>query len=102
MFQNIASESFQEKYANHHDPLILDVRTPEEYKAGHIPGAVNINIQDPDFIDQVEALGEKEAYLVYCRSGNRSAKACQILAGHGHENLYNLSGGILEWTGEVK
>lgn len=102
MFQNIQSENFQAKLSEHKDPVILDVRTPEEYQAGHIPGSVNINIQDSNFIDQVEALGEKDTYLVYCRSGNRSAQACQIMAAHGHENLYNLAGGILEWTGEVE
>ncbi len=102
MFENIPSNKFQEKIEQHKDPIILDVRTPEEYQDGHIPGAVNINIQDSNFIDQIESQGDKEAYLIYCRSGSRSAKACQIMASHGHENLYNLAGGILEWTGEIE
>lgn len=102
MFQNIDADKFREKTANKDKALILDVRTPEEYADKHIPGSVNINIQDPDFQDKIDELPDDKEYLVYCRSGGRSARACVMMASQGFENLYNLEGGILEWNGEVE
>lgn len=102
MFENIDAPSFKKKIEDSDQTIVLDVRTPEEYNAGHIPGSYNINIQDPDFMDKIDEFDEHKTYMVYCRSGKRSARACQIMASQGFENLYNLSGGILEWTGEVE
>jgi phage shock protein E len=58
---------------------VVDVRTPEEYASGHAPGAVNIDVQAPEFRAQVEELDAGESYLVYCRSGNRSAQAAAVM-----------------------
>lgn len=102
MFENINAQSFQHKTEDTENTVILDVRTPQEYQEGHIPGAVNINIQDPDFMDELDELAPDKTYLVYCRSGVRSAKACQMMGSQGFEKLYNLDGGILEWTGNVE
>ena len=76
---------------------LLDVRTPEEYAAGHIAGAININVQS----DVFQRLAEKElskdsTILVYCRSGRRSLDAADILVGLGYK-VVNLKGGIIEW-----
>lgn len=80
---------------------IIDVRTPEEYKSGHIPGAKNINILSPDFTSKVEKLGKSKNFYVYCRSGSRSASACAQMSKLGFENLYNLVGGTLGWQGDL-
>lgn len=101
MFQNIDSKTFQEKIKQNANIFLLDVRTPEEYNEKHIPGALNINIQDPDFQDKIDELPGDKEYLVYCRSGSRSAKACMMMASQGFENLCNLDGGILDWKGET-
>lgn len=80
--------------------VIIDVRTPEEYKAGHIPDATLININDPEFAAKIDALDKKKTYLVYCAAGKRSSKASQVMSGKGFEQVYNLEGGFTNWNGE--
>jgi phage shock protein E len=53
----------------------VDVRTPDEYASGHVPGALNLDVQAPDFRTRAAQLDRSKRYLVYCRSGNRSAQA---------------------------
>jgi rhodanese-related sulfurtransferase len=83
---------------------VLDVRTPAEYAEGHLPGAVNIDVSAPDFATRVAALDKNAPYAVYCRSGNRSAAALEVMKGQGFTGAYHLAGGIGAWTaagGEV-
>lgn len=54
---------------------VIDVRTPEEFAAGHIDGAARIGLEDPDFAGQIAELDPADTYVVYCRTGNRSAQA---------------------------
>jgi rhodanese-related sulfurtransferase len=78
--------------------IILDVRTVEEYEEIFIPNAILANILEPnEFMDVVEKLEKKSKIFVYCRSGVRSQKACNILDQLGFKETYNLNGGILEW-----
>ena len=77
--------------------VVLDVRTPEEFKAGHIPGAVNINFNSPDFDKQIGALDKNKTYLVHCAAGGRSAKACKKLDNVGFKELYDLAPGFKGW-----
>jgi rhodanese-related sulfurtransferase len=55
-----------------------------------------------NFIDEVDALDKDRPYFIYCRSGNRSGQACQLLESKGFTKTYNLLGGMLEWSGELK
>jgi len=75
--------------------MLLDVRTVEEYKAGHIPGAklMPVDILDKHLADIPK---DKQVY-VYCHSGKRSARAAKLLAGHGFTNIENVQGGIEAW-----
>ncbi|MCC6612872.1 MAG: rhodanese-like domain-containing protein [Anaerolineae bacterium] len=74
--------------------LLVDVRTPEEFAEGHIPGAVNISVQTlPDRLNEIP---RDIPVVVYCRSGNRSGQASQILAQAGYETIYDL-GAITAW-----
>lgn len=76
---------------------LLDVRTPQEFAAGHIQNAVNIDVQDPDFEQKVLASMKRDKPVyVYCRSGKRSMAAANILAKEGYK-VVNLDGGILGW-----
>jgi phage shock protein E len=78
--------------------VVLDVRTPEEYAAGHLAGAQNIDVESSDFASQIAALDTSATYAVYCRSGNRSATAMAAMVDAGFEHVSDLSGGITAWT----
>jgi len=69
------------------DAVVIDVRTPEEYDAAHIADAQLIDIQGPDFTEGIEALDPAQTYVVYCRSGNRSAVAAEQMRAIGLEVL---------------
>lgn len=77
---------------------ILDVRTAEEYAAGHIPGAVNLPVQSADFGARVSALDPAGTYAVYCRSGNRSQPAVAAMAAAGIADVYELAVGTTGWA----
>jgi rhodanese-related sulfurtransferase len=77
--------------------VILDVRTPAEYAAGHIEGAINIDYQAADFRDRVSKLEKVKSYLVYCRTGVRSAAASDIMVDLGFYYVSNMTGGITDW-----
>lgn len=97
---DLSQNEWATQVAQNPDAIVLDVRTPEEFEEGHIPNAQLLNIREPQsFMDGLEHLSKAETYYVYCRSGARSAQACQIMASQGFETTYNLLGGILEWEG---
>ena len=77
--------------------VVLDVRTPEEVAAGHLPGQRNIDFYDADFVSQLDELDKDVPYLVYCRSGNRSEVAVQQMRDLGFTTIYELEGGVLGW-----
>lgn len=89
--------TIMEKYE---DYIILDVRTPEEFKEKHIPGAINI----PNEVigkSEIASLPRKDQLiLVYCRSGRRSKEAAEKLVALGYTNIVEF-GGIIYWTGET-
>lgn len=74
--------------------VTVDVRTPAEYAAGHIDGAVNINVEDAAFDQQIAALDKAATYAVYCHSGRRSTLATDAMSQAGFTHVYNLAGGI--------
>ena len=80
---------------------ILDVRTAEEYAQGHIPAARNIDVLKDDFVQNISGLDKSKSYLVYCRSGKRSAKALQIMKENGFTHVKHLKGGFEAWKGPV-
>lgn len=77
---------------------LADVRTPEEYAEGHLPGAFNVDWKAGDFLEQMESACPKETPVaLYCRSGRRSAEAAKQLSKAGY-TVYNMLGGYLAWT----
>lgn len=82
------------------DYIILDVRTEQEYKAGHIPNAVCIPNETITDKEPPELPDKNQLILVYCRSGRRSKEAAQKLADLGYTNVKEF-GGIIDWTGET-
>jgi len=77
--------------------VVLDVRTPEEFKAGHIAGATNINFRAADFEKRVADLDKNKSYLVHCASGGRSTSCLSVLKKLKFESVYHLDGGINAW-----
>lgn len=77
--------------------IVLDVRTKKEFEAGHIPGAINIDVNGPDFAKQVAALNTNKVYLVHCAAGRRGAVACEKMAKLNFGTCYNLQGGMTAW-----
>jgi rhodanese-related sulfurtransferase len=78
------------------DPAVtvLDVRTPAEFAAGHLAGAVNVDVESAQFVSVIETLDRDGTYALYCRSGRRSQVASDAMAAAGFTGLYNLSGGL--------
>ncbi|MCC5923320.1 MAG: rhodanese-like domain-containing protein [Crocinitomicaceae bacterium] len=90
------------QYNDEENAVILDVRTPGEWAEGIIAGAQKLNIMDTqNFVAEIEQMDKSKSYFIYCRSGNRSGQACQIMEQFGFEKTYNLVGGVMEWTGEL-
>jgi phage shock protein E len=73
--------------------VVVDVRTPSEYAAGHIAGARNIDVEAGDFAANISSLDKKASYLVYCRSGRRSALAADQMAAAGFTDI--VDGGAM-------
>lgn len=83
---------------------VIDVRTKEEYDAGHIKGALNFDYYSDDFEEKIESqLKDKnKPYIVYCRSGMRSLYSAQILEDLGYTDVTNMKGGFLAWQSAGK
>ncbi len=78
--------------------ITLDVRTPGEFAEGHIEGAQLIDFQSGNFENEISSLDKNATYAVYCRSGNRSGQAVKVMHDAGFHNVYNLNGGVIDWT----
>jgi rhodanese-related sulfurtransferase len=104
--QIIQDVTVEEAYSliqqNQLDPtfIIIDVRTPEEFAEGHIEGAINIDFQSENFRGQIDELNRNNKYLIYCRSGNRSRGALEVMVEMDFKEVYHLSAGIITWVDE--
>ena len=85
---------------NNLDFVIIDVRTPGEFGAGHIENATNINFYSEAFRDEFNKLDKDKTYLIYCQSGGRSGSALDIMAELNFKEAYNILGGINLWKAE--
>lgn len=84
------------------DKLLLDVRTPDEYASGHVPGAQNIDWYEAGFQKSIEAIAPDKTRPVYlyCKSGGRSGQAAAALSKMGYTKIINMDGGIDAWTSQ--
>lgn len=77
---------------------LIDIRTSDEFNAGHIKGSVNTDFyKTQEFSNYLDGLDKNEKYLIYCRSGNRSGQALNIMRAKGFKNVSDLQGGINAW-----
>ncbi|MEA2001256.1 MAG: rhodanese-like domain-containing protein [Actinomycetota bacterium] len=79
------------------DLILLDIRTPEEFAAGHLAGAINVDYYANDFEDRLAELNLEVPYVMYCNSGNRSSNALPVMDSLGFQEVYELDGGIQAW-----
>ena len=99
---NLTQEDWVSQFEADDKAVMLDVRSEDECDQGIIEGSINIDFhKGQEFIDAVAALDKNKNYYIYCRSGARSGKTCEIMNELGFENVYNLVGGIIEWNGDI-
>jgi rhodanese-related sulfurtransferase len=98
----VSADDFQKKISSLKEVQLVDVRTPEEYREGHIKNSLNINVQGSSFEAEVAKLDKKRPVMVYCRSGGRSASAQRMLIDMGFAEVINLDGGIRGWQSAGK
>jgi len=96
-YKNLNPEAFKKSMSEQENVVLLDVRTAQEIAEGAIEGAVTIDFFDKDFQTKISTLDKNKNYFVYCRSGNRSGQACQLMDQLGFKSLVNLDGGMLAW-----
>jgi len=85
---------------NNPDFVIIDVRTPEEVADGYIENAINLDFYSATFRSELDRLDKNQTYLIYCRSGRRSGNALTIMVELNFREVYNMSGGIIDWEAE--
>ena len=79
--------------------VLLDIRTAPEVETLHIPGAVNLDFYGDGFADGLAELDRGKAYLIYCRTANRTGQAYEVMHNLGFDHVWDLDGGISTWSG---
>jgi rhodanese-related sulfurtransferase len=96
-YQNLDGKAFRSLYEQEKaNAVLIDVRTSDEFRAGTLPGAINMDIMNAGFRQWAGELDATKEYFVFCRSGARSASACSIMASKGLRAV-NLMGGLSAW-----
>jgi rhodanese-related sulfurtransferase len=95
-YENLNGQSFKSLFESTPGAVIIDVRTPAEFKSGSIKGAKNIDLMSSSFEQKIDSLEKGKTYFMVCRSGNRSGQACNIMSEKGFK-VYNLAGGVGAW-----
>jgi len=78
--------------------VVLDIRTDAELAQARLPRAVHIDYHAPDFAHRLAALDRNTTYLLYCRSGQRSGEAREMMASLGFRDVVDIRGGIIQWS----
>ncbi len=94
-------EEYEKAIANP-DIQLVDVRTPAEFSSGHIAKAININVMDATFTNEISKLDKQKPVYIYCRSGARSQRAAATLMQNGFAQIIDLQGGINSWNAAGK
>jgi len=77
--------------------IVLDVRSAEEFNSGHIKGALNIDIRQPDAFSKIDKLNKNAKYIVHCRTNHRSGMAVEHMMQSGFKNIYQMMDGWSGW-----
>lgn len=95
--QSLKLADFDDRLKSTKNSQLIDVRRPEEFREGHLKGAVNMDVNAADFVKRIAKLDTSRAVFVYCRSGRRSKAALKVFKDAGFTTVYELDGGILSW-----
>lgn len=95
--KNVTTDEVQKLMKDDPNVVVLDVRTAEEFAAGHIAGAKNIDIMSPDFAKQIAALDKSQTYVIHCAAGGRSARACKAPEVQQLKSVYHMNEGFKAW-----
>lgn len=97
--QKVTSVEAQKLLEKDASIVVIDVRTPREFNAGHVASAKNINIANPNFKTNISALkDDNKTYMVYCRTKNRSGVAVKFMLQQGFKNIYQITDGFAGWS----
>ncbi len=89
-----------DKHDGDSDFAVLDIRTPGEFQSGHLKNAILIDFYSQTFADQLSRLDKEKKFLIYCRSGNRSARSLEIFKKLKFQKIYHMANGISTWNSE--
>ncbi len=95
-YTTLTGHDFKERYKNTSGAMLLDVRTPAEFKRDSLKGAKNLNLHDSAFQQKMSELDKSKSYFVFCAAGARIGAACSRMVAAGYQ-VYNLKGGIMSW-----
>lgn len=98
--QNVSREAVARSMASHQAPLLLDVRTPEEFHEGHLAGALNVPVDEVAARHGVLGIPRNQEVVVYCKTGKRAARARDTLQSLGYTNVKLLEGSADAWRAE--
>lgn len=96
----ISPQEVKDAVYNNDSRQLVDVRTMQEFKEGHLKSAHNICVTDADFEENILKLDKEKPIYLYCRSGKRSARAAEILKDLGFKEIYDMEGGYLNWESQ--
>jgi len=97
-YTTIEPQDAQALINSHPEIIIIDVRTPEEFALGHLDKARLLNVQEPEFDNDILKLPANGTYLVYCKAGDRSTQAISMMVYEGFSNIFNLNKGFDSWV----
>lgn len=92
--------AFIQKNSNNSKFVLIDIRTPNEYRDGHIETAINMSLHSDSFEADIKKLDKEKTYLIYCRTGSRVAIAVKMMEKAGFTKVYEIAGDIVKWKSE--
>ncbi|RYL88455.1 rhodanese-like domain-containing protein [Sporolactobacillus sp. Y61] len=99
MYEELTPEEVERLVRNHTPLSIIDVREPFEFAGGHIPGAINISVNE--IPNRIGEINKEQEHIMVCQSGNRSDVASAILSANGFK-VKNMAGGMMNWHGPIE
>lgn len=100
--KNVTPEEAAKLIQDNKEVTVLDLRTEDEFKAGHIPGAKNIDFMGENFAAQLAALDKSKPYLIHCASGGRSTRSLKVFNEQKFQAIFHLNQGFKAWEGAGK